>query len=80
MANFTIKNVPDDLYAELKRQAEQNRRSLNSEAIFCLQRAVRERPVDSAKVLRGLAEMRARMELPWLTDEFLDEAKKEGRP
>lgn len=80
MANFTVKNIPDDLYAELKRQAEENRRSLNSEAIVCLQRAVRERPVDSEKVLRDLEEMRARMNLPWLTDEFLDEAKNEGRP
>lgn len=80
MANFTVKNMPDDLYAELKRQAEENRRSLNSEAIVCLQRAVRERPVDPAKVLRDLAEMRSRMDLPWLTDEFLDEAKREGRP
>lgn len=80
MATFTIKNIPDDLYAELKRQAEENRRSLNSEAIVCLQRAVRERPADPEKVLRDLAEMRSRMSLPWLTDEFLEEAKSEGRP
>lgn len=32
MATLVIKNLPDPLHARLKRQAEQNHRSLNKEA------------------------------------------------
>ena len=33
---LTLKNIPDAVFARLKLTAEQNRRSLNSEAIACL--------------------------------------------
>lgn len=33
MPTMTLKNVPDELYAELKRSAERHRRSLNQKAI-----------------------------------------------
>nr|HIL75443.1 Arc family DNA-binding protein [Rhodospirillales bacterium] len=36
MPALTIKNVPDDLYKELKHVAEQHHRSINSEVIVCL--------------------------------------------
>lgn len=34
---LTLKNIPDEVYARLKASAETNRRSLNSEAIVCLE-------------------------------------------
>ncbi|MDQ3254247.1 MAG: Arc family DNA-binding protein, partial [Acidobacteriota bacterium] len=34
MATLTIKNLPDDLYQQLKRTAAQHRRSINSEVII----------------------------------------------
>lgn len=34
---LTLKNIPDDVYAKLKRSAEAHRRSLNGEAIVCLE-------------------------------------------
>lgn len=34
---LTLKKVPDDVYERLKAAAEANRRSLNSEAIVCLE-------------------------------------------
>jgi plasmid stability protein len=36
-ANLTLKNLPDDVYARLRASAQTNRRSLNSEAIVCLE-------------------------------------------
>ena len=33
MATLTIRNVPDDLHADLKERARRNRRSLNQEVI-----------------------------------------------
>lgn len=36
-ATMTLKNIPDDVYDRLKLSAEANRRSMNSEAIVCLE-------------------------------------------
>jgi hypothetical protein len=36
-----LKNVPDAVYAGLKAQAEENRRSLNQEVIACLEQLAR---------------------------------------
>jgi antitoxin FitA len=34
---LTLKNIPDEVYERLKTSAELHRRSLNSEAIVCLE-------------------------------------------
>lgn len=34
---LTLKNIPDEVYLRLKASAETHRRSLNSEAIVCLE-------------------------------------------
>ncbi len=47
MATLTIKNLPDDLYARLKAQAKQRHRSLNGEAIVCLEEALGSPPLDA---------------------------------
>ena len=40
MAAILIKNVPDSLKRELKRQAERNHRSMNQQALAMLEQAV----------------------------------------
>ena len=35
--NLTLKNIPDEVYERLRASAEMHRRSLNSEAIVCLE-------------------------------------------
>ena len=40
MATITLKNVPDELHQRLKASARRNRRSMNSEALVCLERAL----------------------------------------
>ena len=42
MAILHVRNVPDDLYARLKRRAEEHRSSLSSEVINLLERAMEE--------------------------------------
>lgn len=37
---LTLKNIPDQLYERLRRTATLHRRSLNSEAIVCLERVL----------------------------------------
>jgi plasmid stability protein/bifunctional DNA-binding transcriptional regulator/antitoxin component of YhaV-PrlF toxin-antitoxin module len=40
MATLTVKNLPDALYARLKSRADAQRRSINAEAIVCLERVL----------------------------------------
>jgi hypothetical protein len=37
---LTLKNIPDEVYERLKLSAEVHRRSMNSEAIVCLETAL----------------------------------------
>jgi len=37
---LTLKNIPNDVYEQLRMSADKNRRSLNSEAIICLEAAL----------------------------------------
>lgn len=79
MPTLTIKNIPQHLHERLKQSALENRRSINSEAIVCLERALSVRPIDPKAVLARIKALQERAPLPWLTDEFLRQAKEEGR-
>jgi plasmid stability protein len=79
MATLTIKNVPDELHKRLKESAAQHRRSINSEAISCLERVLGAHRVDPKKFLAEVDAMRRRMPYVNLTEEFLRAAKHEGR-
>ncbi|HEU0301416.1 MAG TPA: Arc family DNA-binding protein [Longimicrobium sp.] len=46
MADLTLDDVPDELLDHLRRSAKANRRSLNSEVLFLLERSFGLRPVD----------------------------------
>jgi hypothetical protein len=39
MKTITVRNVPDDLYGDLKQLADRNRRSLQQQALVLLERA-----------------------------------------
>ena len=80
MATVTIKNIPDDLYNELKRSAEVNRRSINSEAIVCLERSLGRRRVDIDEILTRIRGVRRRTAHLALNDTILAKAKRDGRP
>ena len=79
MATMTLKNVPDELYEQLKRSAERHRRSVNKEAITCLERALGPR-TDAAELLEQIRAARAQMRGVYVTDDDLRAARDEGRP
>lgn len=79
MATMTLKNVPDELYEQLKRSAERHRRSINKEAITCLERALGGR-ADAAELLEEIRAARAQMRNVYVTDDDLRAARDEGRP
>lgn len=80
MATLTIKNLPDTLYHRLKELAAEHRRSLNSEAILAVERAVSaERPRDPQDILVELRAARHRLDQVFVTDSALRKARTGGR-
>ncbi len=79
MPTLTIKNIPEDLYAQLKRRAEMNRRSLNSEVIVCIEQAVRSRRVSPEIVLERARRLREQTAQYPITDDEFNQAKTMGR-
>ena len=55
MPTITLKNVPDELHRRLKERAERHHRSLNREAIRCLEAAVAgDEPEERSELLKRL--------------------------
>ena len=77
---ITVKNIPPELYERLKQRAALHHRSINSEVIVLMEQSLaakKRKPEDflaSAKVLR---EKTGRYDLK---KEFVDRAKRAGRP
>jgi plasmid stability protein len=61
MPNLTLKDVPPALHARLRARAEQHHRSLNREAIACLEAAVLAERVDVKELLAKAAAARRRV-------------------
>ena len=82
MATLTIKNLPDEVYAALGKMAKRNRRSINGEAIVRLEQGLQNIEPDIEETLKRIRRNREQLKRQgvWLTDEFLDYAKNEGRP
>ncbi|HLY60215.1 MAG TPA: Arc family DNA-binding protein [Terriglobia bacterium] len=79
MATLTIKNVPEKLRKRLKESATQHRRSMNSEAIICLESILVSSRVDPQEFLAQVRALRERMPRVSITDEDLRAMKNEGR-
>ena len=79
MATITLKNLPDDLRIRLKERAAQNRRSLNSEVIACLEQIVGPERRDPDQVLKQARAIRKKVG-GHLTERQLDRYKRIGRP
>lgn len=77
--NFTLKNIPEDLYRKIRESAERNHRSINGEIISILAAATAPRHIPTDVVLARARALRERTR-GLLTDEFIDRAKREGRP
>ena len=80
MAAITVKKIPDVLYEKLKDSAVKNHRSINSEVIACIERALGSNLIDPDEYLTSVRQLREGVKAPMLTDEVLDKAKNEGRP
>jgi antitoxin FitA len=61
MPTITLKNVPAKLHARLKAQAKEHKRSLNQEAIVCIESAIRSESPDPERFLAEIHGLRDRI-------------------
>ncbi len=80
MATLTLKNVPDALYERLRASARGHRRSINQEAIVCLERSLGVGRLSPETLADRAREIRERAGTLYVTDESLRAARDEGRP
>lgn len=77
---LTLKNIPDELYERLKSVAELHRRSLNSEAIVCLESVLTPTRMNPAERLAHARELRASLSATKFRAKRIDAMKRQGRP
>ncbi len=80
MPALTIKNIPDDLYDELKYVAKQHHRSINSEVIVCLKRSLLPKKISPEDRLNSIQALRSRITPNIITEEDIDQVINQGRP
>lgn len=80
MPALTIKNIPDDLYNELKNTAEMHRRSINSEVIVCLEKTLMSKKMTSSERLKQAELLRAQIKPNRVTQKEIEQAINAGRP
>lgn len=77
--NLTLKNIPDEVYERLKSAAEMHRRSLNSEAIVCLESVLLPGRVAVSERLARARALRATLPKGKFRAKDIDAFKREGR-
>ena len=77
---LTLKNIPEAVYERLKASAEAHRRSLNSEAIVCLEAVLLPAKVDPVERLARARELRASLGKVRFKAKDIQALKTEGRP
>jgi hypothetical protein len=80
MPAITLKNIPPQLYEEIRKNAEINYRSINSEILFRLKLSLGHEKLDPKLLIFRIEELQAKISAPNLTDGILSEAKNAGRP
>ena len=79
MPAITLKNIPDDLYIQLKVAAKVHRRSLNSEVLYCVERTLVSHKIDVSEHLAIARRLRAKTDANSITNDELTAVKNEGR-
>ena len=77
---LTLKNIPDTVYERLKLSAQAHRRSLNSEAIVCLEAVLLPTKLSPGERLARARELRSVLPKGKFRAHDIDAAKRQGRP
>jgi plasmid stability protein len=76
---LTLKNIPEEVYERLKAAAEANRRSLNSEAIVCLESVLAPGRLPPGERLARARALRSALPKGKFRARDIDAFKREGR-
>ena len=76
---LTLKNIPENVYTRLKLSAEVHRRSLNSEAIVCLEAVLVPNRLPPSERLARARALRAQLPQAKFKARDIDTAKRQGR-
>ncbi len=79
VATITLRNIPEHLHESLKARAVAHGRSLDSEALECLERALVGKPLDAAAFLDRVRRLRASTP-GQISDALILQARQTGRP
>jgi antitoxin FitA len=79
MPTITLKNVSKETHAALKQRAKLHKRSLNQEAILCLDTLVGRERRDAAQILARLRKLRSEITVKEVDLKWIDDAKRHGR-
>lgn len=77
--SLTLKNIPDEVYQRLKLSAEAHRRSMNSEAIVCLEATLLPLKILPAERLARARALREVLPNAKFRAADIDALKREGR-
>lgn len=77
---LTLKNIPDEVYERLKVAAATHRRSLNSEAIVCLETVLTPTRIAPSERLARARQLRAGLSTTKFRARDIDTLKRQGRP
>ena len=80
MPALTIKNIPDELYNDLKLSAAQHHRSINSEVIVCLKRTLQSGKINPEDKLKNILALRADILPGAVTADEITQVINEDRP
>ena len=79
MPALTIKNIPTDLYEELKHVAGQHHRSINSEVIMCLKQRLFPNKTSTQDKLSNIQALRSQIKPNIITASDIETTINEGR-
>ena len=77
---LTLKNIPDEVYERLKASAAANRRSMNSEAIVCLEAALMPQHMEPAERLSRARALRTALQTEKFSVRDITALKRADRP
>jgi plasmid stability protein len=76
---ITVKNIPPELYERLKQTAKANRRSINSEVIVCIERAMSTQQAHPEEIVAKARRLREKTTRYVISDDEFTRLKSEGR-
>lgn len=77
--NITIRDIPDDVYAKIKKQAELHHRSINSEVIVYLKKLVQSNQRDPDQIITRAKKLKQKAKGTLSINE-IQEVIDKGRP